>query len=146
MQRTFLICLAFLAATYIAFLPNKGSASGPDMQPGLWKITTTMELPGMPADMPQQSFEHTECLTEEDFVPQGKKSRASGGDCEISDVRAEADTVSWTMRCDTGQGEMNGEGSIIYQGDTFEGRIKTIMPGMEMIQHLKGERIEECDE
>jgi hypothetical protein len=145
MQRPAPICLALFVATCIAFLAGSASAAGPDMQPGLWKITTRMQLPGMPSDMPQQSFEHTECLTENDFVPHGRKSRASGGDCEISDVRTDGDTVSWTMRCDTGQGEMNGKGSITYKGDTFEGRIKTVMPGMEMVQHLKGERIGDCE-
>ncbi|MFP4036958.1 MAG: DUF3617 domain-containing protein [Desulfobacteraceae bacterium] len=88
---------------------------------------------------------HTECLTEDNYVPRGSKAGGFGGDCEIRDVRITGDTVSWTMQCNTGQGEMNGEGSITHNGDTFEGTIKTSMSGMEMTQHLQGRRIGECE-
>lgn len=123
----------------------KVQASGPHMQAGKWEIITKMEMPGMPADMPQQTFKRTECLTEDNYIPQDAEAGKSGGECEISDVRVIGDTVSWTMQCNTGQGVMKGKGSITYNGDTFEGAMKSVMSGMEMIQHMQGRRIGDCD-
>ena len=121
-------------------------AAGPDLQKGKWEITTKMEIPDMPAGMPQQTFVHTQCLTNDDYVPKSSRTQGAGGNCDIKNVRTDGDTVSWTMHCDTGQGEMNGEGSITYSGNTFEGTIKVDMQGgMKMIQHLKGRRIGACE-
>lgn len=123
----------------------KVQASGPPMQEGRWEISTEVEMPGMPEDMAMQSFKHTECLTGDNFVPRNSKGSGSGGECEINDVRISGNTVSWTMQCDTGQGTMNGEGSITYNGDTFEGTMKTVMSGMEINQYLQGRRIGDCN-
>ena len=145
MQRAILFFLIAVVAICFMAVPLTVHASGPSIQEGKWEIITKMEMPGMPSDMPQQTFVHTECLTKDDYVPQGSQTSGSGGDCEIRDVRTSGDTVSWTMHCNTGQGEMNGEGSIAYSGDTFKGTIKTVMPAMEMTQHLQGRRIGNCE-
>ncbi len=146
-MRKAIFFLAIPAALIIGITMTcvKVQASGPHMQEGKWEITTKVEMPGMPADMPQQTFKHKECLTEDNYVPQGAKAGGSGGECEISDGSINGNTVSWTMQCNTGQGVMNGEGSITYNGDTFEGTIKSVMSGMEMTNHLQGRRIGDCD-
>ena len=98
-------------------------------------------MPGVPGDMAKRTFKRTECLTKENYVPQGSKVGGSGRECEISDVRVSGDTVSWTMQCNTGQGTMNGEGSITYYGDTFEGTMNSVMSGMKLTQHPQGKRV-----
>ena len=120
-------------------------ASEPNIREGKWEITTKVEMEGMPSNMPQQKFVHTQCLTRDDYVPRGPKTGASSGGCEIRDVRTSGDTVTWTMHCNTGQGQMKGKGRITYSGDRFEGRIEAVMSGMKMTQLLEGRRIGDCE-
>ncbi len=138
------VCLFLsLVCIGIFLLSGSVSAGGPNLEPGKWEITTKVNIPGMPAEMANREFVHTQCLTEEDFVPRGSQSRS--GDCEIRDMKQKGDTVTWTMHCNTGQGKMTGKGRITYSGDTFEGDMTTMMPGMEMKQQMKGRRIGACD-
>jgi len=85
------------------------AASGTNMKEGLWEITSTMKMQGM--NMP--SHTHTQCITKNDFVP---KSSQPGQECTISDYKIEGNTVTWTLKCSTQGGEMNGTGRITYMG------------------------------
>lgn len=146
MKKRVILLLAAVTALCFLSVSVPVHAAGPDIREGKWEITTKLEIPGMSADMPQQTFIHKECLAKDDFVPQGSRTKGAGQNCEIKDVRTSGDTVSWTMHCDTGQGGMDGKGSINYRGDTFEGTINTVMQGgMKMIQHLQGRRVGDCD-
>lgn len=145
MQKRVFPILIVVTALYCWAVSVPVQAGGPNIREGKWEITTELEIPGMSSDMPQQSFTHIECLNKDDYVPQGSQTKGAGGNCVIKDVRTSGDTVSWTMHCNTGQGEMKGKGSITYNGDTFEGTMNSVMPGMEMIQHLQGRRIGDCD-
>ena len=144
MKKCILFFITALAFIYFMTVPAPADASEPNIQEGMWELTTKIEMDGMPSDMPRQEFVHTQCLTRDDYVPQGPQTSGSSGDCEIRDVRTSGDTVTWTMRCDTGQGEMTGKGRITYSGAAFEGRIDVVMSGMKMKQHLKGRRIGDC--
>ncbi|MFO7861380.1 MAG: DUF3617 family protein [Desulfosalsimonas sp.] len=146
MKKGIFFFLIAVAALCYAAVSVSVHAAGPNIKEGQWEITTDLEIPGMSSDMPQQSFTHTECLNNDDYVPQGSQNKGAGGDCEIKNVRTSGDTVSWTMHCNTGQGNMDGEGTITYRGDTFEGTINTVMQGgMKMTQHLQGRRIGDCN-
>ncbi|MFW6297138.1 MAG: DUF3617 domain-containing protein [Desulfosalsimonas sp.] len=137
-----LIAVASLCYTAVSVPVH---AAGPNIQEGQWEITTELEMPGMPDNMPQKKSTHKECLNKDNYVPQGQQNSGSGGDCEIKDIRTNGDTVSWTLQCDTGQGKMNGEGSITYSGDSLKGTIKMLMQGMEITQHLQGRRVGACE-
>lgn len=146
MQKYILFFLTAVTALCFLTVSVPVHAGEPNIREGKWEITTELEIPGMSSDMPQQRFTHTECLKKDDYVPQGSQNKGAGGNCEIKDVRTSGDTVSWTMHCDTGQGDMDGEGTITYRGDTFEGTINTVMQGgMKMTQHLQGRRIGGCE-
>jgi hypothetical protein len=118
------------------------AGSGPDMQEGEWEITSKMEMQGMPMEMP--TMKHTQCLTEEDFVPQ---SSQPDQECEFSEVNVTGNTVTWTMQCDSQDGQMEGVGKMIYRGNSFEGTIKmtTSPENMEMTSYIKGHRIGDCE-
>lgn len=115
--------------------------SVPNMQEGKWEITTKMEMPGMPMNMPPMT--HTQCLTKEDLVPQ---SSQSGDDCKITNIEVSGNTVTWVMQCNGQGGETKGTGEIIYSGTSFKGTIKLIMvqSNMQMTNHIKGSRIGDC--
>ncbi len=116
------------------------AASGPDMKEGLWEITSTMKMQGM--NLP--SHTHTQCITKNDLVP---KSSQPGQECKISDYKIEGNTVTWSIKCSTQGGEMEGTGRITYMGDSFEGTMKMKMggSGAEMTTHMSGRRIGDCN-
>lgn len=113
----------------------------PDLQPGLWEITTTMEMPGMAFKMPAATV--TQCITPEAMVPQ----TVQGNDkCRMLDNRVDGDVVTWTVRCDSAGGSMTSQGAVVYQGDRFEGTVTTTgsqMPAA-MTQAMTGKHVGPC--
>ena len=112
-----------------------------NMQEGKWEITTKVDMPGMPVNMPPNK--NIQCLTKEDIVP---KSSQPGQECSITQTKVVGNTVSWTMQCKSQGEEMKGNGKITYSGSSLEGTIKMIMSqaNMEMISHISGNRIGDC--
>ena len=131
------------AALVILFFSISTSFAGsePNMQEGKWEITTKVEMPGMPMNMPPVT--HTQCLTKDDFVPQKSQS---GDECQISNVEVSGDTVTWVMQCKGQGGETKGSGEITYRGTSFKGIIKmTVVPSnMQMTSKINGSRIGNC--
>ena len=113
-----------------------------NMQEGKWEITTKMEIPSMPMDMPP--MKHTQCLLKKDIVPQ---SSQAGQECTISQIKVTGSTVTWVMQCSGGPGgDTKGNGTITYNGSSMKGTIKMkdAQSNMEMTSHLTGRRIGEC--
>jgi hypothetical protein len=120
------------------------AASIPDLQEGLWEITTKMEMPGMPKNMPP--IKHTQCLTKKDLVPQ---SPQKGQECKISQTKVDGSIVTWTMQCNNAEGTTEGHGKIAYKGNTFAGVITMTVKipnqqNMQMTSLLNGRRIGAC--
>jgi len=134
-KKFFAALIILLTAVSISF-----AGSMPDMQEGLWEITTKTQMPGM--EMPPTK--HTQCLTKNDLVPQGSQP---GQECEITDIKMDGNTVSWTMLCKGQGGEVRGTGKITYNGDGFTGIMKITMPqaNMDMTSHIHGRRIGDCN-
>ena len=132
----FVISVILLTVISISF-----ASSGPNMQEGMWEITSKMEIPGMPMEMPPTKT--TQCLTKKDLAPQ---SSQSGQECKITQTKVDGDTVTWTMLCKGEGGDMKGSGKITYSGNSFKGVIKMSMVGnnMEMTCYISGRRIGDC--
>jgi len=119
--------------------------AGVNLHEGLWEITTTLEIPGMPMKIPPQI--HTKCLTEKDMVKDMvPKKEDQDKNCKITDTNIKGDTVTWTVKC---QGEDAAEitGKTTYSGDTLEGTITIISddPNVgKIINHITGKRIGDC--
>ena len=132
-----MISLVFLC---LLVLPATAAAGGPNMEPGLWEITTETHMQGM--NIPASTT--TQCLTEEDMVP---RNTQPGQDCEITDVTTSGDSVRWRMRCG-GQGEeVESTGRIRYHGTSFEGTVTTTIgaTGMTVESTLTGKRLGDCN-
>ena len=112
-----------------------------NMQEGKWEITTKVEMPGMPTNMPPNK--HIQCLTNNDLVPNNSQQ---GQECKITQTTIVGNTVRWTIQCKSQGEEMKGNGKITYSGNSLEGTIKMIMSqaNMEMISHISGHRIGNC--
>jgi hypothetical protein len=132
--------MLFLLLLAIPFMAHAGGT--PNMEPGLWEITSETHMQGM--NMPPSTV--TQCITNDDLVPRPSSQPGQQQDCEITDVKVSGDTVTWRMRCTGEGGTVEGEGSITYHGDRFEGSstINIIDAGMSMQTQMTGRRVGEC--
>ena len=122
------------------FLVNVAGAGGVDMQDGLWEITTTAEMAGMPFQIPPMTI--TQCITQQDLVPQDEQP---GNECTLTHNQITGNTVIWSIVCKGEGGSSRGDGKITYHGDRFDGAMKmSVEGGMQMTNNMKGKRIGAC--
>ncbi len=131
------ICLVSILAFMFLFLSDISMAQ--NMKEGLWEITMTMEMPGMPMKMPPQTYTH--CLTKKDMVPQKEEPNQ---ECKMIKHDIKGDTVTWVIECKTTEGTAVSNGRVTYKGNTFNGTVKVKHAGMEVTQNLKGKWIGQC--
>lgn len=131
------------AATFILLLAMVSIAlAGPAIKEGKWEITTKMEMPGMPMEMP--AFTHTQCMTNTDYLPENTQQQQSEG-CDAVDVKTSGNTVTWSTKCKGEDGDVIGKGTMTYKGDTFSGTMKVNQGGMEITTKMNGKYIGKCD-
>jgi len=130
------------AATGIA-----NAADHPNLQPGSWETSMTMEMAGMPARPPITT---THCIKADqvkdnqslaDSMQTNSKSK-----CKVADVKFESDKLSYSFTCDSGA---SGTSELVFGGTTYEGTTKISVPGhgngpMTMTQHFKSKRVGDC--
>ena len=125
-----------MIATLLFLFSASISFAAPNMEDGLWEITTTVDMPGMPS----KSFTHTSCLTKEKAVPQTTESS-----CTLKDVKTEGNTVTWTVICK----EAMSKGKVTYAGTAMDGTFETTVKSggqtMTMKSTIKGKRIGPCN-
>jgi hypothetical protein len=128
-----LACMAF-------FITN---AWGLDLQDGEYEIISTVEMPGMPMQIPPVTI--TQCLTPQDPLP---NQSTAGQQCNIIDMNTKGNTVTWDMECAQQGQNMHSTGKMVYYGDRFEGTTNTKMGpqsgNMTIITVVKGKRIGGC--
>jgi len=118
-----------------------------NLHEGLWKITTKIEMPGMPMQMPVT--EHMQCLTRKNMLKtMMPKDQNQEKECKTINTKISGNTVTWTTKCE-GKDAMEMTGKITYRGDTFEGTMIMISNSpnegkIKIINHINGRRISEC--
>lgn len=128
-----------IAKFFLSLLLIGNFAWALDMNPGKYKVTTQMQMPGM--NMPAQTISY--CLTKENAVP--NKTNANAGQCAKPKVTIKGNTVIWTVECSQGDYKTKSKGEITYNGDSFNGNIVTEMQGgMTAKITMKGKRIGAC--
>lgn len=135
-----------LAASCLLALCATTTFAGSNMQPGLWEITTKVEMAGMPANLPPTTIRH--CVKPADIesgrhaVPQNTDKK-----CEMKDFKVQGNTSSWSMVC-KGESAMSGSGTITYTGNSYSGSSKMTMThggkAMNMAQTYSGKRVGDC--
>lgn len=133
-----IILVAGLAAGAVAAAP-------PAMKPGLWEVTMSMEMSGMPQSMPATTVKH--CYRPEEVKDLRKTLPKQQGDCQVSDWKQTGNTASWKMSC-SGQMPMTMTGNMTYDGDRYGGVIRaTLNHGgqtMNMTQKIDARRLGDC--
>ncbi|MBU0751408.1 MAG: DUF3617 domain-containing protein [Gammaproteobacteria bacterium] len=132
-----------------AILATLAAASGlaqaaPVMQPGMWEITTRMEMPGMPAGMGQHV---TQICYRASDVQDVSRTVPKDKNCEVKDYKLSGNTASWRMEC-RGETAMSGSGTFTYAGNSYSGTTKfTMKQGgqtMNMTQTYSARRVGDC--
>lgn len=120
------------------------------MKPGLWEVTTQMDMPGMPVKMPATTTRS--CVTPEQARNPGEtigdpSGRGRGNsNCKASDQKIDGNKVTWKMAC-TGAQSMTGDGEMVFSGDTYTGKMTMTMAQMPgpMALQITGKRVGECE-
>lgn len=129
-------------AIFVSTLVCAGSLMAADspMKPGMWKVSTQMDMPNMPFKMPPITV--SVCVTEEDLKnPEGNVPKQDK-DCKLGEYNVDGNTVSWTVSCP--KQKMTGKGSITHNGDTYSGSMEMDMDGQTMKAKYSGKRTGDC--
>jgi hypothetical protein len=130
-----LATLAVLAVPAVALGADAG------MSEGLWEISASMDVPGMPFKLPPQKVQH--CYTKEelartDGVPEQQK------DCKVVENKKVGNKVSWKVVC-TGKSKGKGEGEIVFTSATsYDGWMKFDADGQVMTTKYTAKRLGDC--
>ena len=137
-----------LLTLMVAACPAAVFAAAPDFKEGEWDVTYRMEVLGMPFPMPPITARKTMCLTKDNYVPDNAQE---GQDCKVSEQKVSGNTVSWTMRCQSREGMIEGQGKITYKGERYDGVMDAKMisagnPGtpIRYKYNMNGQRLGAC--
>jgi hypothetical protein len=97
------------------------AAQNKEMPPGLWQITSKMEVPNMPPEMAAkmgQGMTFNMCVQPGDqrkWMDGAQRGPMGRGErqCEPSEMKQEGNKVSWKVKCADGS---HGEGSMSHNG------------------------------
>ena len=136
----------FLTGLATVMIAGTASAEGVPIDPGMWKMTTTMTITMMPQP---HSTTVNECIEEDELSPESFNLDKENP-CNISDVAVEGTTARWSISCSTGDGPMmEGQWEFTSSGDTISGNgsmsteINGQTMGFEMV--WTGERTGDCE-
>ena len=131
----------FLVLVLISLPTTILAANG--MREGMWEITSTMEMPGMPMRMPPTTIKH--CYTKKD-VKAEKKAISRDKNCTVTDFKRSGNKVTWKMKC-TGKHAGVFSGETVFSGDSYESNMNmqsAAGQGGSMTMKVKGKRIGNC--
>jgi len=130
------------ALSLVSFMGCLSSAQAADlnMEPGMWKWISTLEIEGMELPIPPVTY--SSCITKQDLIP--KKPEDDQG-CKNIDQKITDNSVQWKMECNEDGDITVAEGKISYSGTSAKGNIQVTTKGMKMITKLKGERTGACE-
>jgi len=139
---------AYIAASVGLFLALGCPADADGLQPGLWKVTSTPEVRGVPAP-PQVK---TRCLTPEEASDVDKTFspalRTQNSTCERVEHEVTGTTLKWRLQC-TGQMSMDVTGTFDFDTPQHYRAMVTTKASiggqtMDSRVTIEGERMGEC--
>jgi hypothetical protein len=135
--------------TALALIATAALVAQSPMRPGLWEITTQMQMPNMPVQMPETKLQ--QCVSPDqakdpvNTVPRGPDAGRGGrkDDCKVADYKVSGDKVAWTMACTT-PNKLTSTGEMTFSGDSYTGTMKMLMAQGEMTMKMSGKRVGDC--
>lgn len=114
----------FIFVLFSALIMPAVLAYAIDMQEGKWESTVEMKMEGAPFPMPPMSFNDTKCLTKKDMVPNTAQKDQK---CEVIDQKIIGNKATWKIRCTDKDGVTEGQGEIVYKGNSYTGNMQMKM-------------------
>lgn len=143
MKRGIVVVALALALPLAAFADHK------IMHPGQWEVTVTMQMVGMPYQIPPQTV--SKCVKPEDVKDPKEIILSNNKDkrCQITNVKETGNKVSWSMACKGERGSGSGTGEMTFSAETYEGHIQmtAIDPRgqpHQMSSHIQAHRVGDC--
>lgn len=121
-------------------------AEGIPLDPGLWEMTSTVNMPMMPA--PRVTTE-TQCMETGEMSPDAMADDES--DCAYEIEKIDGNTMSWTIECPSEMGTAVGRWTATSGGDTLTGEGEMTFSGggmpdeMVMTMSWDGRRVGDCE-
>lgn len=136
----------FMLAGLLAMSTQLVLAEGISVEPGMWEMTTTLNLPMMPAP---QTTTMNECIKDGEFGIEDMSTEDLDPNCNLSVEQVDDATLKWTLGCPVeGGGTTHAEWRITSKGKTVEGEGKINMSvmgqEMEMSSTFSGKRTGDC--
>jgi hypothetical protein len=133
----------------LALIATPALVAQSTMRPGLWEITTQMQMPNLPVQMPETKM--TQCVTPAQAkdpastVPRGPQSGrgASKDDCKVADLKTSGNKTTWSIAC-TSPNKVTGTGEMTFSDDSYTGTTKMSMAQGEMTMKVSGKRVGDC--
>ena len=129
---------------FLLFAAAQAAHAAPNMQAGLWEISTKMDMAGLPAGMGQATVR--QCVRPAD-IEDPKKTLPQDDKCQVKDYKLQGNAASWRMEC-KGDGAMTGSGTVTYSGNSYSGTTKMSIKQdgqtMNMAQTFSAKRVGDC--
>ncbi len=137
MKKTLIISVILLLTLWAA-------GAWAQLKDGLWEMTTSVEMKGMPQAMPPTIFR--QCITKSDPVP---KNQDKNFECKTTGQKISGNAVSYSVECKGKDSVMLTTGKTTYSGSAMEGTSTTNFkvkgqPEMQMTNKMKGKYIGPC--
>jgi hypothetical protein len=130
-----LAAVAFVALSCISVFASN------EMHEGMWEITSSIDMPGMPIKVPPTVVRH--CYTKEDVKDQKKVVANKNSDCTVTDMKKSGNKVTWKMQC-TGKSKGTFSGETLFGKDFYESTMNMQSEGRSMTTKSKARRIGDC--
>jgi hypothetical protein len=121
-------------------------AEGLTIEPGKWKMTSTMTMPMLPQPRVTTT---TECIEKSEISMDDMGGEEMDPNCKIETAQIDVSTIKWSFDCPVEGGTSHGEWEATSGGDTVtgEGLMTVSFQGqnMEMTMNWTGRRIGACD-
>ena len=120
-------------------------ADGIPVEPGLWEMSSTMNMPMMPQPRVTTT---TECMKESEISMDDLGGEDMDPNCQFEMAQVDGNTMKWSVDCPVEGGTSHGEWEATSSGDsvTGEGLVTMSFQGqaMEMTMSWEGKRIGDC--
>jgi hypothetical protein len=134
-----------LVTISLFFTSVAAGAEGIPIEPGLWEMTSTIQMPMLPE--PRVNTE-TECMEKSVIAMDDIQSEGMDPNCNFETKQVDEKTMQWSFDCPVEGGTSHGEWEATSHGDRVEGGGKITMTiqgqDMEMSMNWVGKRVGAC--
>ena len=120
-------------------------ADGIPIEPGLWEITSTMQMPMLPEPRVTTT---TECMEESEISMDDMGTEDMDPNCTVDMSQVDDNTMKWSFDCPVQGGTSHGDWEAVSEGDSVSGNglITMSFQGqtMEMTMEWEGHRVGDC--